>query len=94
MLVIGVSMTFQSFQNICNLILDMEIIITSDYEEAKGELKFYDILIGDELCTRIKINNIKFDGGNVQEETLIEGNNYHVTYLPHTKYVVDYKSIP
>jgi len=73
LIVIGVSMTFQSFQNLGNLLLDTKVMISSDFEEIEGTLQFYEILSGDEWSTRMEVNHIRFDGGNIQGDDPIEG---------------------
>ena len=93
MLVIGIGMTFQSFQNLGKLVLDTGIILTSQYEETQGRLVFYELLSGGELSARIEVNDIRFDGGYIETTALVEGNQYRVKYLPHTKYVVSYEAV-
>lgn len=92
-LTLCICMTYNSFKNIANLILDIGVIAESNYAEEDGRLELYDVTYGDNDSTFIKINDIKFEGGNVQAGVLIEGDHYHVEYLPHTKYVVKYKHI-
>ena len=92
MLVFGVYMTFQSFQNIANLVLDIGVVATSEYAKTDGKLILYEATIGDDVQTFMEINGIQFSGGNVLAGDLVEGDYYQVEYLPHSKYVVKYES--
>jgi len=89
-LIIGVYITFHSFHNLYNLILDIGSVATSNYAKTEGVLELYEIPNGEDTATRMKINEIKFEGGNVQADELIVGDYYKVEYLPHSRFVVKY----
>ena len=73
MIIFGIYMTFQSFQNIANLVLDIGVVATSEYAKTDGKLILYKATIGDDVQTFMEINEIQFSGGNVLAGDLVEG---------------------
>jgi len=92
-LALMVYITFSSFKNLGNLIMDIGIIATADYAKEDGILELYEAPVGDDTQTFMEINGIKFSGGNALLGELVAGDYYHVEYLPHTKYVAKYKRV-
>jgi len=92
-LALMVYITFSSFKNLGNLIMDIGIIATADYAKEDGILELYEAPVGDDTQTFMEINGIKFSGGNALLGELVAGDYYHVEYLPHTKYVAKYTKI-
>lgn len=91
MIALVTSITYNSFKNYIDLILDIGIVATSNYSQVDGKLKLYEASVGDDDQTFMEVNGIKFSGGNAKLGDLKEGDYYHVEYLPHTKYVVKYQ---
>lgn len=77
-----------------NLIQDIPHLMHSDFAITEGEVILYEVSHGDIDETLMNVNGIKMEGGNVHGEELVDNAKYHVEYLPHSKYVVEYHRIP
>lgn len=65
----------------------------SNFAAEDGIITLYEVSHGDVSEILIKVNGIKMDGGIAYNGELIDNEKYHVEYLPHSKYVVNYHRI-
>lgn len=82
---------FHSMLNIFNLVLDIQNLASSDFAKMDGTLTLYEVSYDTSTRTFMQINGTRFEGGFSHGGELVEGEKYHVEYLPHSKYVVKYR---
>jgi len=85
---------FSTMETEWNMILDIPHLAYSDFATTDGTVSLYEVSHGDTYETKMIVNGIKMDGGFAYGEEPVEGEKYHVEYLPHSRYVVKYQRIP
>lgn len=83
--------SFKNIKNIGNLIMDIPCVVEANYSTTEGVVKFYEDRHESLVNHYMNVNGIMFSGGYSYGEKLYEGSKYNVQYLPHSKYVVNFK---
>jgi len=92
LLLVIISVMFISFlvkvnRRTINTILDIPHSINHEYLEIDGVVYIHNAMDSPNF---VMVDNIRFDDGYVYDSAVVDGNIYHVEYLPHSKFIVKF----
>lgn len=81
---------FKGSEKTINTIRDIPHLIKHDYLSIDGVVEIQD---NDEGYNYVKVGDTHFNEGYAFESGITNGKKYHVEYLPHSRYIVDFTLI-